>query len=232
VFLCLCGDRSGCGRRPRYDIYVVNVGGTALTNLTNSPGYDTFPSWSPDSRFVAFDSDRGGDVWGRIHIARADGSGLVDRADNPRGSESAWAPDGRHIAFSDPSRSGYWDIYLMASDGSRVVRLTYHPAYDAFPIWSPDSKRIAFRSERSSDLGLFVMNADGSRVTFLAKIGQADAYAPTWSPDGQRIAFEICSGSSWRTECDIYVANVDGSGLINLTNHPANDFAPAWEPAP
>ncbi|PKO20490.1 MAG: hypothetical protein CVU38_19850 [Chloroflexi bacterium HGW-Chloroflexi-1] len=67
------------------EIYVVKLDGTALTNLTNSPGSDTFLSWSPDSRFVAFNSDRGGDVWGRIYIARADGSGLVDRADNPIG---------------------------------------------------------------------------------------------------------------------------------------------------
>ena len=78
-------------------------------------------------------------------------------------------------------------------------------------------------------MGLFVMNADGTGVTFLAKIGEADAYAPTWSPDGQRIAFEVCNG---RSDCDIYVASADGSGLTNLTNHPANDFAPAWEPAP
>jgi len=32
--------------------------------------------------------------------------------------------------------------------------------------------------------------------------------------------------------CDIYVANADGTGLTNLTNYPANDFQPAWEPAP
>lgn len=118
----------------------------------------------------------------------------------------------------------------MAPDGPNVVNLTHHPGFDAFPIWSPDSKRIACTSDRSGDLGLFVMNADGSGATFLAKIGTADGYASSWSPDGRRITFEICRGRSVRSDCDIYVANADGSGLINLTNHPANDYAPTWEP--
>jgi TolB protein len=82
-------------------------------------------------------------------------------------------------------------------------------------------------------MGLFVMNADGSDVTFLNRIGGASLDAPTWSPDSRRIAFEVCSDESRpRWDCDIYVANADGSGLTNLTNHPANDFAPAWEPTP
>ena len=221
--LALMSKRSG-----DYEIFVVNVEGTELTNLTNNPANDVWPSWSSDGRFVAFYSDREGDKHQRIYVARTDGSGLVDMADNLIGTEPAWAPDGRHIAFADPFPSGNWDIYLMAPDGSGVVNLTHHPGFDGGAIWSPDSKHIAFRSDRSGDMGLFVMNADGAGVTFLAKTGSA----PTWSPDGRSIAFEICSGRSVRSDCDIYVANAGGSGLTNLTNHPANDFAPAWEPAP
>ena len=220
-------------RDGQFDIYVVNANSTALTKLTDSPANDDWPSWSPDGQYVAFYSLRRGDRYQRIHVAHADGSGLADMADNPIGTEPAWAPDGQHIAFAGPFPSGNWDIYLMSPDGSGVVNLTHHPGFDAFPIWSPDSKHIAFQSQRNGDLGLFVMNADGSDVTFLNRIGGASLDAPTWSPDSRRIAFEVCSDESRpRWDCDIYVANADGSGLTNLTNHPANDFAPAWEPTP
>jgi Tol biopolymer transport system component len=62
------------------------------------------------------------------------------------------------------------------------------------------------------------LNADGSAVSWLTT-DAGSTYTPTWSPDGTRIAFRSDrDGSS-----DIYVINVDGTGLQDLTNDSAFD---------
>jgi len=47
-----------------------------------------------------------------------------------------------------------------------------------------------------------------------------------WSPDGSQIAFS----TSRDGDAEIYVTNVDGSGLTRLTTNPANDLSPSWSP--
>ncbi len=72
---------------------------------------------------------------------------------------------------------------------------------------------------------------------------RAEDGSAAWSPDGTRIAFSSDrERNPWINPLlppdprrspysgDIYVMNADGSGLINLTNHPAHDDSPSWSP--
>ena len=81
------------------EIYVMNSDGTNMTNLTNNPADDEFPSWSPDGTKVAFES--GYD----IYVMNADGSDwtrLINWSpDNPAwGQDPSWSPDGTKIVFT------------------------------------------------------------------------------------------------------------------------------------
>lgn len=59
------------------DIFAVNADGGGLTNLTRHPANDAAPIWSPDSRYIAFVSNRGGAIWLRqLYAMRADGSNV------------------------------------------------------------------------------------------------------------------------------------------------------------
>ena len=205
-----------------WDIYVINVDGTGLTNLTNDPAFDGWrPAWSPDGTKVAFFSDRSGDE--EIWITDADGTGAVNLTNSP-GSDSAptWSPDGAQIAFVS-SRQGDRDIYVMNTDGSNQTPLTVEPANDDWPAWSPDGSKIAFDSFRDGSRQIYIMDADGTNVVRFTNTPEGGS-APGWSRDGNRIAFSTDIDGS----LDIWVMNLDGTGLVNLTGGSCCDFFPSW----
>ncbi|MGC9397450.1 MAG: hypothetical protein ACP5J4_21605 [Anaerolineae bacterium] len=77
------------------DIFVVNADGGGLTNLTRHPANDDSPVWSPDSRHIAFVSNRGGAPWLRqLYVMRADGSDVRLVSDKCVGPFFWWAVPG------------------------------------------------------------------------------------------------------------------------------------------
>jgi Tol biopolymer transport system component len=208
------------------EIYVMNADGTGQTNLTNHPGYDSVPEWSPDGTKIAFVSDRSGDT--DIYIMNADGSGVTNLTNDANADVSpSWSPDGKVLFSSD--RSGNHELYVMNADGSNVTLLAAHPATDYAPTSSPDGNRIAFWSSRdpgNGDWSIYTMNSDGSGVTADLYPNGVNDYDPIWSPDGTKIIFWSGTGNSH----DVYEMNPDGSGVTNLTSDPADDAHP--EPSP
>jgi hypothetical protein len=126
-------------------IYVMAADGSGVTNLTNNPGDDYGPVWSPDGTRIAFGSDRDGNS--KIYVMAADGSGVTNLTNNPGGDYNVvWSPDGTRLAFQS-DRDGNAEVYVMAADGSGTTNLTNNPGDDDYlPAWSPDSTRIAFVS--------------------------------------------------------------------------------------
>ena len=49
---------------------------------------------------------------------------------------------------------------------------------------------------------------------------------PAWSPDGGQIVFTSSRDGAY----EIFIMYADGSNPVNLSNHPASDFDPAWSP--
>lgn len=117
------------------DIYVMNVDGTGVTNLTNSSGSDDSPAWSPDGAKIAFRSNRSGHF--DLYVMNADGTGVTAlTADTASEGRPAWSPDGKRIAFAS-DKDGDAEIYVMSADGSGVVKLTDNASWDARPAWAP-----------------------------------------------------------------------------------------------
>jgi Tol biopolymer transport system component len=164
------------------DIHVMNADGTGDVQLTDDPGDDSQPSWSPDGTRIAFHSTRE-DPDGDIYVMNADGSSVTRlTSDNP-GFEAnpQWSPDGSKIAFVGFAPGGPVDIYVMDADGSNVTKLTDNQGNSFVEdlAWSPDGTQVAFTTDTGgAPVALYVMAADGSNVRKLID----DAGSIAWRP--------------------------------------------------
>ena len=77
------------------------------------------------------------------------------------------------------------------------------------PSWSPDGEHIAFMGYRGKAWDIYLVNTRTFVETQVTD-GKGSYVKPSWSPDGSKIAMD--NGG------DIYIINVDGTGLTNLTN--------------
>jgi hypothetical protein len=151
-----------------------------------------------------------------IVTVNRDGSGprtIVDgttTVQNP-----AWSPDGTNIAFQ--SRNGlHQQLAVVPATGGAIRWLS--ATVDANePFWARDGTIVYDRSDGT----LVLSNAAGAKATPLPINGSE----PAISPDGKRIAYVHSANGT----AQVFIANVDGSRAVNVTQLASQDAShPAW----
>lgn len=229
-------DRRALIGGSRWTTYVVPFeGGTPKPLSTGEvPVQQTRARWSPRGDLIAFTGIGPGNVAATWLMDR-DGS-HVRRAPSPRQGSAfypSWYPDGRHIL-----ETVYDDNTLRAVDvrTGTVVKIDTTPALMVgMASVSPDGKWIAAaaqpREGHSYDQRanrIWLIGVDGYAHPLIA--GPHRGRAPTWSPDGSRIVFESSQGSPHPAFYAVFIANVDGSGLKQLTPFDRNTQHPVFSP--
>jgi Tol biopolymer transport system component len=162
-----------------------------------------------------------------IFNVNLDGTDLRQLTNNTaRDLHPDYAPDGRKLAFVS-DRNFAPGIYTMSADGSKQKKSNRGLGVAfASPGWSPDGSRITFTSDQEGGHDVYVMRANGAGQQRLTVNGLPTDSGPVFSPDGAQIAFQTNrDGNS-----EIYAMSPNGEDQINLTNDPAGDFTPDWQP--
>lgn len=194
-----------------------------------SPSSRPTQSASPRSRIAFTWTAPGSDVTNIASVA-ADGSDLrVLTSSTTQMSEGVeWEPQGDRLLF-DSDRTGCCHLFTMDGHGGDVRPLDQ--AAGGYPSISRDGSTIAIDS--GPPQGIFLVNSDGTnarRVTTAPTATAVDSL-PAFSPDGKQIAFDrILDGSPGHGRSAIFVVNIDGSGLKQLTDFATNASYPNWSP--
>lgn len=150
--------------------------------------------------------------------------------------------DGKYLWAIYPE----FDIYVADLNGKIVKTLVKHPGYDAEATVSPKGDKIVFTSDRSGDLELYTMNIDGSDIRQITNELGYDGGA-FFSPDGKELVFRasrpktpeqveeytslLKQGLVAPTNMELFICNVDGSNLRQITNLGKANWAPYFHPS-
>lgn len=186
-----------------YDIFISDLKGKIVKQLTTEKGYDAEATVSPKGDKIVFTSTRNGDL----------------------------------------------DLYTMNIDGSDVKQITNEIGYDGGAFFSPDGTKIVFRASRfkteeakkeyqdylaqglvaPTEMEIFICNVDGSGLKQLTNLGKAN-WAPFYHPSGKKILFSSNHKGSRGFQFNIFMINEDGSGLEQVTYDSVFDSFPMFSP--
>ncbi|PHN05020.1 TolB family protein [Flavilitoribacter nigricans] len=188
---------------PTFDIYISNLQGEVIQQLTDEPGYDAEATLSPDGSKIVFTSDRSGDL--ELYTMNVDGT------------------DVRQITDS----LGYDGGAFFSPDGSKLVWRASRPKTDeAVKVYKD---LLAEGMVQPTDMEIYIANVDGSDVKRLTSLGKAN-WAPYFHPSGEKILFSSNhhSPEGGRPQFNLFAMNLDGTGLEQITFDSVFDAFPMF----
>jgi Tol biopolymer transport system component/imidazolonepropionase-like amidohydrolase len=218
------------------DIWILEIGKSRPWQVTNDVFIDIDPAWSADDKWLAFTSDRNGnmDLWVR-EISTGKEVCLLDAADNLK--FPSWSADGSRIAFYQADPNAYSRSSLCVIDvRTQKIETLYDGLFEASqPSWSKDGKYLVvssldpYSSRFREGLSKFlVISSDRSGARFASPVpGRSLATrgknGPVISPDGKAIAY-ILDNVLWMVPVDSRL-NIAGPP-VQLTHELAEN--PSW----
>lgn len=154
----------------QYDLFSIAITGGVATRLTAHANHDDGPDYSPDGRWIYFNSDRaGGAGYGDIWRIPASGAGAGDRL------AERITSDGYVDWFPHPSPDGKWLVFLSYEQGT---------------LGHPANKNVVLRRMRLPDAKPGARVETG-KITEVVKLfgGQGTINVASWSPDSRRFAY-------------------------------------------
>ena len=167
------------------NIYEYDLTTKALRQLTFGNAISTSPSYSPDGRYMAFNSDSSGSQ--QLHVLDLK-TGEQKRITFGAGryATPAWSPDGQFIAFTKIADNTFY-IGIMNPEG-RHEKILAGGWYMEAPSWAPGSRRLVYyETERSFDgeertSHIRSVDITGQNLYDIDLPDNLNGVEPTWSP--------------------------------------------------
>ena len=182
------------GRDANVWVYDRKNPGASLRRLTFD-GHNRYPIWSPDGRYIAFQSDREGD--GAIFRQLASGSGAAERLTKPdpgaHHEPESWSPDGTTLSFNNlkGNNQGVWTVKLDGDRKPVTFADSVQDAVEKHSMFSPDGHWIAYMAAPVSTIAVstevFVQPFPASDAKYQVSTG--GGRTPRWSSDGKALFY-------------------------------------------
>lgn len=205
-------------------IFVMNPDGGDVVQLSNGPGFDESPEWSPDKAKIVFTRDY------RLHLMNADGTDVTPLRPDFQQYDPTFSPDGGRIVYAEFA-DGRTNLFAYALASATITRLTDGAWTDSFPSFTPDGRHIFFTSQRDDALGeIYRMDADGSNVVRITTNTDFEFLGEV-SPDGTKLAYAARAATGTQSLA-VFVSDIDGSNAVALTSTQdrIDDENPVWSP--
>lgn len=158
------------------DIWVANIDGSGMRQVTKTKEAEASPCWSPDGRTLCFTSSEGGGV--RLYLADVAGGAMRPlNIGGLRGAtEPDWSPDGQWIAFTRMGRGENFELYRVKAGGGNPESLG--PGED--PSWAPNSRTLAIIRRQGAARKLYLLDAPTRQAKDLKTIS-GSCGQPSWA---------------------------------------------------
>ena len=211
-----------------YDIFMADLSGKIVKQLTTSQGYDAEATLSPDGNKMIYTSTKDGDIELYIMDIKTGAEKRITHATGYDGG--AWfSPDGKKIIWraSRPQTNDAlkeynellaedlvaptsMEIWIANADGSDARQISDFGQANWAPAFMPDSRRIIFASnheyKRGFPFNLYTMDGGGKNLQKVSRDNGFDAF-PMFSPDGKKIVFCSNRNNGGTRETNIFIAD-------------------------
>lgn len=218
---------------------------TAVSQKTSGKNFNFYPAYNAATDRIAFRGVLEGMLRSDIYaMSNAKGNALSKLTETSDASESrpCFSSDGKFLVYDKTSSYDFGgtvgtmaigsssliyhnrEIWMKNLENGETMLLTT----GIQPSFSPDGKKIVFSKETDIlSSNIWIMDSDGSNPI---QITHSETYAyatcPRFSPDGQKIVFVYKKRD--KKDCDIYIVDVDGNNLTQLTINKSFDSEPYW----
>jgi dipeptidyl aminopeptidase/acylaminoacyl peptidase len=257
-WIAFVATQFGKDKKTDSEVWIVSSESGTLKRLTNNPGPDFSPRWSPDGKILAFISRRDKERNSQIYFYSLRDKKVKKETDE-RASirDLKWAPGNKKIAFLMPDplteeelerqKKGD-DAYIVDQDirhtrlwifdvESRTIRLLTHQDMTIWHFnWSPESSEIVVLASpiptaegNEYQSHLSLIDAQTGEETILVKKTSAQV-SPSFSPDGKWIAYMGPVGN-FKERGIIRVVSAEGGESIDLLkDYEGNVWDVIWHP--
>jgi len=210
-----------------FDIFVSDLDGKIIKQLTDDPGYDAEPTVSPTGDKIVFTSLRSGDL--ELYTMNIDGSD-VKQVTHELGYDGGafFSPDGTKLIFrssrpkTDEEVKEYKDLlkqglvlptnmelYVCNIDGSDLKKITDLGQANWAPFFHPSGNKVIFASNHTAKRGfpfnLYMVDLDGNNLEQIT-FGSAFNAFPMFSPDGKYLVFSSNRNNKGTRDTNLFLA--------------------------
>lgn len=213
---------------PEFDIFVSDLKGKVIKQLTDSMGYDAEATVSPSGDKIVFTSTRTGDL--ELYTMNIDGSGLKQITFGLGYDGGAFfSPDGKQLVFrasrpkTEEEIKEYKDllsqglvaptnmeIYVVDTNGQNLRQITHLGKANWAPFFHPSGKKIIFSSNHASPRGyafqLYMIDIDGSNLTKITDESNFNAF-PMFSPNGKKLVWSSNRNNGGTRDTNLFIAD-------------------------